>query len=136
MLLIVVSPCSTDVGGAAGKACSMMTLLLGHGAYAPWVRTNIIQAQYFKVWHLVCTIVCCLLAGIPDSPLLWKIVLPVFGCISEMVTAVQNCAMTDCAASRCCWSVSNIRIERGTRAWSNTLQRFTASCCTAAAESL
>jgi len=40
--------CRSDTAGAAGKACSMMHLLLGHGAYAPWVRTNIIQAQYFK----------------------------------------------------------------------------------------
>lgn len=41
--------CSTDLSGAAAKACSAMQLLLARGAYAPWVRENIVQAQYFKV---------------------------------------------------------------------------------------
>ena len=48
-LFVTLLSCRSDTAGAAGKACSMMHLLLGHGAYAPWVRTNIIQAQYFKV---------------------------------------------------------------------------------------
>jgi hypothetical protein len=26
-----------------------MQVLLGRGAYAPWVRENLVQAQYFKV---------------------------------------------------------------------------------------
>jgi hypothetical protein len=37
------------VGGAEGKACGVMQVLLARGAYAPWVRSNVIQAQYFKV---------------------------------------------------------------------------------------
>jgi len=40
--------CKTDLAGAAGKACSVMQVMLGRGAYAPWVRTNVVQAQYFK----------------------------------------------------------------------------------------
>jgi hypothetical protein len=31
--------------GWAAKACSVMQMLLGRGAYAPWVRENVIQAQ-------------------------------------------------------------------------------------------
>jgi hypothetical protein len=38
-----------DLTGAAAKACTAMQLLLARGAYAPWVRENIVQAQYFKV---------------------------------------------------------------------------------------
>jgi hypothetical protein len=41
--------CSVDLTGAAAKACTAMQLLLARGAYAPWVRENIVQAQYFKV---------------------------------------------------------------------------------------
>ncbi|WIA16136.1 hypothetical protein OEZ85_012853 [Tetradesmus obliquus] len=40
--------CSVDLTGAAAKACTAMQLLLARGAYAPWVRENIVQAQYFK----------------------------------------------------------------------------------------
>eukprot|EP00879_Flechtneria_rotunda_P001889 GHRR01002061.1.p1 GENE.GHRR01002061.1~~GHRR01002061.1.p1 ORF type:complete len:340 (+),score=89.70 GHRR01002061.1:195-1214(+) len=40
--------CRTDLSGAAARACSLMQLLLARGAYAPWVRENIVQAQYFK----------------------------------------------------------------------------------------
>lgn len=49
-----VPGCSSDLSGVAARACSAMQLLLARGAYAPWVRENIIQAQYFKVkWCLV-----------------------------------------------------------------------------------
>jgi palmitoyl-protein thioesterase len=41
--------CSTDLKGVAATACSAMQVLLGRGAYAPWVRENLVQAQYFKV---------------------------------------------------------------------------------------
>eukprot|EP00877_Chromochloris_zofingiensis_P005879 jgi/Chrzof1/1544/Cz10g11240.t1 len=41
----------TDLAGAAAKACSVMQVLLARGAYAPWVRANVIQAQYFKDPH-------------------------------------------------------------------------------------
>jgi palmitoyl-protein thioesterase len=40
--------CSTDLTGVAATACSAMQVLLGRGAYAPWVRENLVQAQYFK----------------------------------------------------------------------------------------
>eukprot|EP00882_Tetradesmus_deserticola_P001826 GHRQ01001959.1.p1 GENE.GHRQ01001959.1~~GHRQ01001959.1.p1 ORF type:complete len:335 (+),score=139.67 GHRQ01001959.1:114-1118(+) len=40
--------CSVDLTGAAARACTAMQLLLARGAYAPWVRENIVQAQYFK----------------------------------------------------------------------------------------
>lgn len=43
-----VPGCRSDVGGAEGKACGVMQVLLARGAYAPWVRSNVIQAQYFK----------------------------------------------------------------------------------------
>lgn len=43
--------CSTDLTGAAAKACTAMQLLLAQGAYAPWVRSNLVQAQYFKDPH-------------------------------------------------------------------------------------
>ncbi len=32
-------------GGWPEKACSVMQTLLARGAYAPWVRENVIQAQ-------------------------------------------------------------------------------------------
>lgn len=32
-------------GGWAERACSVMQTLLARGAYAPWVRENVIQAQ-------------------------------------------------------------------------------------------
>jgi len=41
--------CSTDLTGVAATACSAMQVLLARGAYAPWVRENLVQAQYFKV---------------------------------------------------------------------------------------
>lgn len=47
--------CSTDLTGAAARACSAMQLLLARGAYAPWIRDNIVQAQYFKVGGFVCS---------------------------------------------------------------------------------
>eukprot|EP00882_Tetradesmus_deserticola_P022691 GHRQ01024629.1.p1 GENE.GHRQ01024629.1~~GHRQ01024629.1.p1 ORF type:complete len:209 (-),score=45.53 GHRQ01024629.1:66-692(-) len=59
--------CSVDLTGAAAKACTAMQLLLARGAYAPWVRENIVQAQYFKVrrglamLRCACTRICCLL---------------------------------------------------------------------------
>ena len=31
-------------------ACSSMQTALHWGAYLPWVRSHIIQAQYFRVW--------------------------------------------------------------------------------------
>lgn len=40
--------CSTDLTGVAATACSAMQVLLARGAYAPWVRENLVQAQYFK----------------------------------------------------------------------------------------
>lgn len=40
--------CTQDSGGWAAKACSVMQTLLARGAYAPWVRENVVQAQYFK----------------------------------------------------------------------------------------
>lgn len=40
--------CATDLTGVAATACSAMQVLLGRGAYAPWVRENLVQAQYFK----------------------------------------------------------------------------------------
>lgn len=43
--------CTQDGGGWASKACSVMQTLLARGAYAPWVRENVIQAQYFKDPH-------------------------------------------------------------------------------------
>lgn len=43
--------CSTDLTGAAAKACTAMQMLLAQGAYAPWVRSNLVQAQYFKDPH-------------------------------------------------------------------------------------
>jgi hypothetical protein len=56
--------CSVDLTGAAAKACTAMQLLLARGAYAPWVRDNIVQAQYFKVWrggHVQAWLLCFLL---------------------------------------------------------------------------
>ena len=47
--------CSTDLTGVAATACSAMQVLLARGAYAPWVRENIVQAQYFKV-GLLCAV--------------------------------------------------------------------------------
>jgi len=43
--------CSTDLTGVAATACSAMQVLLARGAYAPWVRENLVQAQYFKDPH-------------------------------------------------------------------------------------
>lgn len=40
--------CTQDAGGWAAKACTVMQTLLARGAYAPWVRENVVQAQYFK----------------------------------------------------------------------------------------
>ncbi|GBF88133.1 hypothetical protein Rsub_00845 [Raphidocelis subcapitata] len=37
--------------GWADKACQVMQGLLARGAYAPWVRENVVQAQYFKDPH-------------------------------------------------------------------------------------
>jgi hypothetical protein len=41
--------CATDLTGVAATACTAMQVLLARGAYAPWVRENLVQAQYFKV---------------------------------------------------------------------------------------
>lgn len=37
--------CTQDAGGWAAKACQVMQTLLARGAYAPWVRENVVQAQ-------------------------------------------------------------------------------------------
>ncbi len=31
------------------SACETMQTILGKGAYLPWVRDHVVQAQYFKV---------------------------------------------------------------------------------------
>ena len=44
--------CGTDESDPYGKpssACLAIQYLLGAGAYAPFVRDHIVQAQYFKV---------------------------------------------------------------------------------------
>jgi palmitoyl-protein thioesterase len=40
--------CEEDLTGVAAKACTAMQVMLARGAYAPWVRENLVQAQYFK----------------------------------------------------------------------------------------
>eukprot|EP00775_Hariotina_reticulata_P005960 gene5960-6199_t len=40
--------CEEGLTGVAAKACTAMQVLLARGAYAPWVRENLVQAQYFK----------------------------------------------------------------------------------------
>ena len=40
---------SPGTGYAPSAACKTMQRLLGFGAYLPWVRDHIVQAQYFKV---------------------------------------------------------------------------------------
>ncbi|KIZ02205.1 palmitoyl-protein thioesterase [Monoraphidium neglectum] len=40
--------CTQDADGWSAKACAIMQTLLARGAYAPWVRENVVQAQYFK----------------------------------------------------------------------------------------
>jgi hypothetical protein len=37
--------CVQGGGGWADKACTVMQGLLARGAYAPWVRENVVQAQ-------------------------------------------------------------------------------------------
>lgn len=43
---------SPGTGYAPSAACRTMQRLLGFGAYLPWVRNHIVQAQYFKVGTL------------------------------------------------------------------------------------
>ena len=43
---------SPGTGYAPSALCKSMQHLLGFGAYLPWVRDHIVQAQYFKVSRL------------------------------------------------------------------------------------
>lgn len=45
---VCVSP-RTVKDTAATSTCFLMQELLGHGAYLPYVRDHVVQAQYFKV---------------------------------------------------------------------------------------
>jgi len=40
--------CSSNISLPVATACSAMQLMLERGAYALWVRSNLVQAQYYK----------------------------------------------------------------------------------------
>jgi hypothetical protein len=40
---------SPDAEQNGRSACETMQTILGRGAYLPWVRDHVVQAQYFKV---------------------------------------------------------------------------------------
>lgn len=45
-----VPGCPEPVAGAGGPLyCRLMQGLIGRGAYAPWVQSHVVQAQYVKV---------------------------------------------------------------------------------------
>lgn len=49
--LCVYLPCSAVPSNASQASCRIMQSLLATGAYLPYVRDHVVQAQYFKDPH-------------------------------------------------------------------------------------